>query len=286
MKKIFIDPGHGGTDPGAVGNGLQEKDITLSIALQLKKVLTQNYENHTLKLSRETDRTVSLRERTTLANNWQADYLLSIHVNAGGGVGFESFIYNNPLYRRSNTKALQATIHREIVSMTEFVDRGMKQANFHMLRESRMPALLTENGFIDHVNDALMLKDKHYIKKIAEGHAKGLAIALHLPRRSTTHPQSDSYRVKKGETLWSIANHLGTTVSSLLQLNDGIEARELPIGYELAISRPNKKEHIIQKGETLWSLAITYNTTVKTLKLLNPHVNPSHLTIGEKIRLP
>lgn len=93
MVKIFIDPGHGGTDPGASANGLQEKQLTLQIALALRNILLNEYQNVTVQLSRTSDQTVSLTQRTNAANSWGADYFLSIHINAGGGTGFEDYIY-------------------------------------------------------------------------------------------------------------------------------------------------------------------------------------------------
>jgi len=180
MKKIFIDPGHGGQDPGAVGNGLREKDLTLKIALKTRDILRARYEGPSIKMSRTTDQTISLRERTNLANTWGADYLISIHINAGGGTGFESFIYNGNYRNKPNTKNLRSTIHNEIISKVNFRDRGKKEANFHMLRESTMPAMLTESGFIDHSEDAKKLKSDSFLTQIAEGHAQGIAKALDL----------------------------------------------------------------------------------------------------------
>src|SRR5690625_2267880 len=148
MVKIFIDAGHGGSDPGAVGSGLKEKDITLSVALALREILTRRYRGHTLKLSRYTDQTLSLKQRTDLANRWEADYLISIHINAGGGTGFESFIYNGEYPNKRRTNQSRTFIHDEIIRETGFKDRGKKEANFHMLRESSMGAMLTESGFI------------------------------------------------------------------------------------------------------------------------------------------
>ncbi|GIO24765.1 hypothetical protein J11TS1_33460 [Oceanobacillus sp. J11TS1] len=69
MKKIYLDPGHGGTDPGAAGNGLQEKNITLAIALQVRNILNRDYKGHSVRMSRTSDKTVSLAERTKDANN-------------------------------------------------------------------------------------------------------------------------------------------------------------------------------------------------------------------------
>jgi len=83
MVKIYIDPGHGGNDPGAVANGLREKDLTLKIGLKLRDYLS-GYENVQIRMSRTTDKTVSLSERTNDANKWGADLFVSIHINAGG----------------------------------------------------------------------------------------------------------------------------------------------------------------------------------------------------------
>ncbi|BAC12810.1 N-acetylmuramoyl-L-alanine amidase [Oceanobacillus iheyensis] len=181
MKRIFIDPGHGGNDPGAMGNGLQEKDINLDIALRMKEYLLQTFGGHEVRLSRETDKTVSLSQRTTMANNWQADYLVSIHINAGGGTGFESYIFNGIYSGKAETHRLRQLVHQSIVNETGYYDRGMKEANFHMLRESQMPAVLTENGFIDYREDANKLKSSSFLQSIAKSHATGVADVLELP---------------------------------------------------------------------------------------------------------
>lgn len=197
MKKIFIDPGHGGQDPGAVGNGLREKDLNLQVALRVRNILNEKYSGHSIRMSRTTDKTVSLRERTNMANAWGADYLVSIHTNAGGGTGFESFIYNGSYANKTETNRLRSIIHDEVVKSTKFRDRGKKEANFHMLRESTMPAVLTENGFIDNIDDAKKLRTTSFLQQIAEGHAIGIAKALQLPaKKSVTY-----YRVITGSFL-------------------------------------------------------------------------------------
>lgn len=196
--KIFIDPGHGGTDPGARANGLQEKNITLKIALKLRDILQRKYEGHTIKMSRTTDKTISLIERTNLANNWSADYLISIHINAGGGTGFESYTYNGNYKGKEKTNRLRRTLHNQIVKQTDFHNRGKKEANFHMVRESAMPAVLTENGFIDTKEDAQLLKQDSFLEKMARGHALGLAEAFNLPKKSGSNNTATYYRVVAG----------------------------------------------------------------------------------------
>ncbi|QAT53284.1 N-acetylmuramoyl-L-alanine amidase [Bacillus licheniformis] len=182
MVKIFIDPGHGGTDPGASANGLQEKQLTLQIALALRNILLNEYQNVTVQLSQTSDQTVSLTQRTNAANSWGADYFLSIHINAGGGTGFEDYIYPGV---GAPTTTYRDIMHEEILKVVDFRDRGKKTANFHVLRETAMPALLTENGFVDNTSDAEKLKSSAFIQSIARGHANGLARAFNLSKKST-----------------------------------------------------------------------------------------------------
>lgn len=185
MTKIYIDAGHGGTDPGAVGNGLREKDLTLTISKKIADIL-KGYDC-SVKLSRTGDQTLSLKQRTDDANKWGADYLLSVHINAGGGTGYEDFIYNGNVI--SNTVKYRDTMHTEIVKALGNVrNRGKKRANFHMVRQSKMPAMLTENMFIDTKADADKLKDSKFIDKIAQGHANGLIKAFSLKKKQTSKP--------------------------------------------------------------------------------------------------
>ncbi|MBU8878765.1 N-acetylmuramoyl-L-alanine amidase [Bacillus sp. FJAT-29790] len=181
VVKLFIDPGHGGTDSGAVGNGLQEKNLTLQICKRIRDMLT-DFENAQVKLSRETDETVSLNQRTEMANTWGADFFLSVHINATpGGFGYEDHIYPGS---GGVTVANQNIIHEEVVKQVDFHDRGEKQSNFHVLRESKMPALLTENGFIDNAGDAAKLKKADFIDRIARGHVNGLEKAFGLKKKT------------------------------------------------------------------------------------------------------
>lgn len=201
MVKIFIDPGHGGTDNGASGHGLQEKNVTLTIALKLRDILNNNYTGHSIKMSRTTDKTVSLNQRTNMANKWGADYLQSIHINSGGGNGFESYIYNGNYNGKKRTNRLRNTIHQKVVAQTNFSDRGKKEANFHMLRESSMASSLTENGFIDHQGNAKKLKKDAFLDKVARGHAKGLAKALGLKKKDS--PGKKTYLEVLADSLWT-----------------------------------------------------------------------------------
>lgn len=191
MVKIMLDAGHGGKDPGAVGNGLQEKDLTLKIALKIRDMLV-GYEGVRVNLTRTQDVTLSLKQRTDAANAWGADYLMSIHINAGGGTGFETFIYPGT---SGATVANQNVIHGKIMEQLDVRDRGKKAGNLHMVRESRMPAILTENLFIDNKSDAAKLKDDSFLDKIALGHVNGLVAALGLKQKATVKTASEPDKV-------------------------------------------------------------------------------------------
>jgi len=184
VKKVFIDPGHGGSDPGAVGNGLKEKDLTLAIAKECEKVLKSEYEGVTVKMSRTGDTYPSLSTRASAANSWGADLFVSVHINAGGGTGFESYIFNGSV--STKTKEYQNKIHAVIAAGCGLKDRGQKRANYQVLRDTVMPAVLTENGFIDHKSDAAKLKDTAWLKKMGRLHAEGIAKALGLKKKNSS----------------------------------------------------------------------------------------------------
>lgn len=187
MAKVVIDPGHGGNDPGATNGSYREKDFNLDIGLKVRDVLVNQYVVDVL-MTRTTDRTVSLAERANLANNNRVDYFCSIHINAGGGTGWESYIYNGSV---SNfTVQAQNTIHAAVMqaigSRYHVRDRGKKRANFYVLRETNMPAILLENLFIDTTADLNLLRNANFIRDLSQAIADGIAQALSLPRRTTT----------------------------------------------------------------------------------------------------
>ncbi len=180
LPKVYIDPGHGGTDPGAVGNGLQEKALTLDISLQLRSILLAGWAVD-VRMSRTTDITRSLAYRTDDANAWGADLFVSVHINSGGGTGFESYRYPTASAGSVNLhNALHPRVLAGMRSIGSVTDRGLKTANFHVLRETNMPAVLTENLFIDTLADANLLKRADFITATARGHAQGIASYLGL----------------------------------------------------------------------------------------------------------
>lgn len=170
--RVFVNYGHGGNDSGAIGNGLKEKDLTKKIGDQIVKLL-KDYDL-TIK-SYQQKGSQTLRDITNEANKWKADILISVHINAGGGTGFESFIFNGKTSLK--TVKLQDEIHKGIMGAIKkygVKDRGKKKANFHVLRESNMSACLTEILFIDNKKDADLLKQDKFIQDVAKGHVDGI----------------------------------------------------------------------------------------------------------------
>jgi len=195
LTKIFLDAGHGGYDSGANGNGISEKNITLSIVKKIDEHL-KSYKNVQTLLSRDTDVYLTLKQRTDQANQWGADAFLSVHINSAtdqSARGFETYIYPTA---GAETISFQNVMHEEITkqisSYLGFDDRGKKRSNFHVLRESHMKALLTENLFISNVADATLLKSEdQFISSVALGHAIGLEKFFGLERLDPT-PNIDS----------------------------------------------------------------------------------------------
>ena len=150
--KIFIDPGHGGHDPGAVGTKSKEAENVLKVALALEKKLKRK--GYEVKLSRRTDTYLTLKQRADLANAWGADLFISVHDNSAvnkTATGFETFIFNGNV--SGKTIKLQQHVHNTIAKGIGLRDRGLKRANFAVLRLTSIPALLIEYGFISNIGD-------------------------------------------------------------------------------------------------------------------------------------
>jgi N-acetylmuramoyl-L-alanine amidase len=206
MPVIFVDPGHGGREPGAVANGIREKDINLNIALAVGQQITREYEVEVL-YSRRADVFISLDERARMANRAGADLFVSFHSNGFSDSsvnGYEDYVFTRSLPR---TAQIRDVFHNEVSAIWVKQgrrNRGKKQANFAVLRETRMPAILVENGFITSPRDAELLKSEPFLKELVDAHVSGIAKAMNL-KKKTSAPQSLSqpatgklYRVQVG----------------------------------------------------------------------------------------
>ncbi|MGL4820157.1 MAG: N-acetylmuramoyl-L-alanine amidase, partial [Bacilli bacterium] len=191
-KTIVIDPGHGGKDSGAVGiNGLKEKDVVLDVSLRVEK-LFQSKTPYNIFLTRRNDSFLSLEERVSFTASKKGDVFVSVHTNAfnGSASGTETFYYAsgarssvsvdqfispaqsgaiaavneeanadtlaiNPYPQQS--KDLASFIQKRLLTALKLKDRGVKNGNFHVIRENQTPAVLVELGFIDNKTDNAVL---------------------------------------------------------------------------------------------------------------------------------
>ena len=235
---VVLDPGHGGTDSGAVGNGLQEKDLTLKIAKYCKEEL-EKYSGVTVYMTREDDRYLGnrvgdaasdLANRVNKAKEWGADLLVSIHINSGGGQGVEVYYpnsnYNSAIGQEGKDSAQK--ILDELLKLG-LKNRGIKirSANYDtypdgsledwygIIRRSKyegFPGIIVEHAFIDNVNDAEKLKDESFLKQCGVADATGIANHFGL---SKGHWEQDGSK-------WKYNNGDGTYKISQWLLLDGL----------------------------------------------------------------
>lgn len=168
-KVIVLDAGHGNHDPGAVGNGIREKDINLGLALKVEAILKKNPKIDVV-MTRSGDTFLELKERVRVAQNVKADVFISIHNNSGSASANGTETY----YQRANSKSLATTLHKHILAATGFKDRKVQYGNYHVIRETTMPAALLEIGFISSAAEAAQLKTEAFQQRVAEAIAKGL----------------------------------------------------------------------------------------------------------------
>lgn len=169
--KIMIDPGHGGKDPGSEGRGgAWEKDSNLALALKIYDLLKQDpmFEP---RLTRSDDTFVELADRAAMANDWNADVLLSIHGNA-----FEdaSVSGTETYYRFANGLPLANIIHQKLLDALGFPDRGVKEEQLKVLSLSKMPAILVEPGYITNAAEADVMLGDDGQQRAAQAIADGL----------------------------------------------------------------------------------------------------------------
>lgn len=165
---LVIDAGHGGRDLGASGRQSHEKDLTIRTAKRFSKLVRKNCKNVEVILTRIGDEYVSLDDRAGMANFFNADLFMSIHANSARGwaEGTETFIH--PSARGSRSEYLANLIQEQYTYETGRKNRGVKTANFAVLRQTRMTSVLTEIGFISNKEEEKYIKSKKGQKKIAK----------------------------------------------------------------------------------------------------------------------
>jgi N-acetylmuramoyl-L-alanine amidase len=176
--KIFIDPGHGGPDPGAVGlSGLHEADVNLRVSRVLSNCLTE-YAGAQVMMSRTENVDVSLGERVRTANNWGADRFISVHHNASVNRDYNATETYTYYYADRTAIDMQEKVHNRLLEGLGLRDGKARTAGFYVLRYTSMPAILTEASYISNPYEEARLKDMGYTWR--EGYYIYLGIADHF----------------------------------------------------------------------------------------------------------
>lgn len=291
VKGIVIDPGHGGIDTGAVGNGIIEKNLTLAIS----KYMYDRFKELgvPVKLTRNDDSELgpNIRPQKVLEQfgNGSDVIVISNHINAGGGEGAEV------IYALRNNNKLATNIINELQKAGQ-IPRKIYQRRlpsdptkdyYYILRNTpNNQTLIVEYGFLDNAKDATKLKNNY--KAYADAVINAVLEYIGYKANNV-----DTYTVKSGDTLWSIARNYNLTVNELKNLNN-LTSNNLSVGQVLKIkntaepSIPDIPEnndnnyYIVKKGDTLYSIAQINNLTVDELKTLN-NLNSNALSIGQKL---
>lgn len=286
--KVIIDPGHGGSDPGASGNNIVEKNLTLDIS----KAMYDDFKRLGIPvyMTRDTDESLSPTERINRIKRFISSgddvVVISNHINAGGGEGAEV------IYALRNNEKLSQEILNELAGSGQkirkyYQRRGTSNPNldyYFMLRDTTpYEAVIVEYGFLDNTKDANKLKKnyKEYAQDVVDAVLSYKGIV----------PEEEYYTVKAGDTLYSIAKRFNLTVDKLKSLNN-LQNSFLSVGKKLKVS--GEKEdisesisnvYVVKAGDTLYSIAKKHNTTVDNLKALN-NLSSNMLSIGQKITVP
>lgn len=286
--KIIIDPGHGGSDPGASGNGIIEKNLTLDIS----KYMYDRFQSLGIPVSitRTTDETLNPTERVERILSYYGNnpdvIVISNHINAGGGDGAEV------IYALRNS----STLSNLILSSLETEGQNVRKAY-----QRRLPSdtskdyyfihrdtgvtqpIIIEYGFLDSSGDDVNQLKKDY-EKFAEAVVRAVAEYINVPYTSI---DGSYHTVSKGESLYSIAKKYGISADQLKSANK-LTSNLLSIGQILKIpssleEQPNT--YTVAAGDSLYTIARKLNTTVNDLMLLN-NLSTSALSIGQVLKIP
>ena len=254
---VYLDPGHGGEDPGAMGNGINEKDITLKLALGVKQRLEAS--GIKVLMSRDKDVFVSLQDISKGANDANPDAFVSIHLNSftkPTAYGIETWHY------KDMDKPLADLLQAKLIEYTEAWDRGVKKEEFHVIKATKMPASLVEAGFLSTPEEAELLKSEDYQNLLMDAIAN--ATIEYLNNNVTLEPLAAErvFGNTRYETSYNIFNK-GWESSENVILASGIDypdalcAAPLAVKHDAPIllsrnttleSQPDLKDSLVNKG--------------------------------------
>ena len=258
QKKIVIDPGHGGQDPGGVGTGMQEKNVVLDTCQRFKALLEADTADAagggswTVFLTRSDDTFVELSARASYANGKGADRFMSIHSNAfgdPGANGTETFSYTGS----GEGAALRNLVQDEMIKAWGLTNRGNKTANFAVLRETSMPAELHELAFITNATDAQKLASADERQKAAEAHLKAIQRHFDIP----PYIPGGGGGGDTGRISGLVVDDQGPIEGATIEVDSGqsvvtpadgtFEVTDVPTGTRgLTVSAPGHEETVVQ----------------------------------------
>ena len=225
---VVIDAGHGGSDPGAVNGARLEKDDNLKLALAVEKRLQE--QGQRVIMTRSTDVFVPLIERSEISNRNNADLFVSLHRNSNANTaanGVETFVQINS---SAENITYARNVQNEIVSAGVQSNRGISQADFSVLRNTRAPSMLVELGFITNARDNELF-DQNF-NAYADAITRGILQSLNS--QPGPPPSYFNYVVQGDDNLWSLAQRFGTTAEIIMSLN-GLTSNSLSAGQILKI---------------------------------------------------
>lgn len=295
--QVVVDAGHGGSDPGAVANGVQEKDLNLQIA----RYMYEQFQNKGIPVTliRSTDETISPTERV---NRILAAYgdnpnviVISNHINASGsatsGAEGAEVIYalrNNDTLAKNILQAIgnQGQVVRTYYQRRLPSDTSKDYYFIHRNTGSTQPVIV-EYGYIDNPADLARIQNNY--KKYVDAVVDAVIATEQGATIPSTPGTGTTYVVKSGDSLWSIANRYNTTVNAIKNLNN-LTSNNLSIGQVLQIptstgGTSSTGTYTVKSGDSLWSIANRYNITVDALKSAN-NLTSNTLSIGQVLRIP
>lgn len=292
FEGVVIDPGHGGVDSGARGNGGLEKDYSLLISKYMYDRF--NELGVPVYLTRDSDTTLNPSDRVSKILSFLGDnpnvVVISNHLNAGMGKGAEV------IYALRNSSRLANDILNNIGATGQNTRRAYQRRlpsnpmrdYYYVLRDTgRTEPLIVEYGFIDTLDDYNFVKDNY--KALAEAVIKAVLEYKGIPYTSPEAIISDKYKVMKGDTLYGIAKKLDTTVDEIKKINN-LDSNILNIGQILMV--PSKTIDLgetelyqVKAGDTLYGIANKYGITLKELKAIN-NLQDDKLAIGQLLNVP
>lgn len=289
LKKVVIDAGHGGDDPGTIANGITEKDYTLKISNYIHNRLDEMGVPN--EMSRTSDVMLSASDRPKKIQSFYGNgsdvLVVSNHINAGGGDGAE-IIYalrnNDKFAKKLATEFENAGQNVRKYYQRRLPSNPVKDYYYIMRDTPNNETVIVEYGFADTISDANLIKNDW--KKLAEAVTK--AIVEYAGGKYVAPLGSNYYTVKSGDSLWSISRKFGVTVNELKEANN-LSSNLLSVGQNLII--PGKKnntstnEYVVKKGDTLYGIANKYNVSVDNLKSYN-NLSTDSLSIGQIIKIP